>query len=249
MTAKVLGQKDADQLAVHQAIVRAASTLYLGRFGDPVGALGSMKEFGYRVRLRSPYTGRCSRTFDLLGYADEWLDMGSHAALVENKLVGQITAANVRKLPLDRQIALECYGTWRATGKEVREVFYRYVKKPSIKQRKDETVDEFCARLEADYAERPDFYCHEEHMLRTSDDLLRVEEELWSWGQQLQWLRRQSVATRNSSHCADFGGCAYMSLCLREPGAEGLYATRTSSPREVPASSEDSLPPPVDLPF
>jgi hypothetical protein len=101
---------------------------------------GAVKEFGYRVRLRNPYTGKLSRTFDLLGYADEWRNVqDSHAALVENKLVGQINAASVRKLPLDRQIALECYGTWRATGMEVREVFYRYVKKPSIKQKKDES--------------------------------------------------------------------------------------------------------------
>jgi hypothetical protein len=64
-------------------------------------------------------------------------------------------------------------------------------------------------------------------MLRTSDDLLRVEEELWSWAQQLQWLRRQSVATRNSTHCADFGGCAYMALCLTGArSAEGLYTIR-----------------------
>lgn len=199
-----------------------------------------VKEFGYRVRLRSPYTGRLSRTFDLLGYADEWIDKGSHAALVENKLVGQITGASVRKLPLDRQIALECYGTWRATGLEVREVFYRYVKKPSIKQKKDESIAEFCERVEGDYMERPEFYCHEEHMLRSSDDLLRVEEELWSWGQQLQWLRGQSVATRNSAHCADFGGCAFLSLCLREPGAEGLFTARQNSDGRPGTTSQEA---------
>lgn len=218
--ARISSQADEDRLRVHEAIVHSASSLYLETFSPPGN---SVKEFRYRVRLRSPYTGAVSRTFDLLGYADEWLDLGPYAGLVENKLVGQLTETNLRRLPLDRQLALECYGTWRATGLPVREVWYRFMRKPSIRQRKGESVDEFCGRIAEDYQARPDFYLHEEHLIRGDRDLLRIEEELWEWARQLRAQRTQRLFPRNTSHCAEFAGCPYMPLCLGEGGAEALY--------------------------
>ncbi|HMJ03579.1 MAG TPA: hypothetical protein VK506_11585, partial [Conexibacter sp.] len=62
----VSGQGDEDRLQVDEAICRAAAALYLDRFGTPPG---EEREYEYRVRLRSPWTGGWSRTFDLLGYA------------------------------------------------------------------------------------------------------------------------------------------------------------------------------------
>jgi hypothetical protein len=242
----VKSQAHEDKLRVYETIVTSASTLYLETFkprnqspGPSIGDGGMLplpsrywtpprgvKEFEYKVRLRNPRTGYVSRTHDLLGYADEWIDMGGYAGLVENKLVGQISELSVRRLPLDRQIALACYGTWRATGLEVREVFYRFVRKPSIKQRQNETVDEYCERLSADYAARPEFYCHEEHFLRSSEDLLRVEQELWEWSAQIRRQRAGNTTCRNTSHCTDYGGCAFIPLCLGEDGADGLYEVR-----------------------
>jgi hypothetical protein len=230
-----------DRTRVNEAIVAAASTLYLQRYGTVSRGIESVKEFEYRVRLRNPRTGYPSRSFDLLGYADEYIDFGGmRAGLVENKLVGQITEMSVRKLPLDRQVALACYGIWRATGQEVNEVFYRFTRKPSIKQRQGETVDEFCDRLTADYAERPDFYVHEEHFYRSADDLLRVETELWEWASQIRRQRAGDFACRNTSHCTDFGGCAYVPMCLGEQGAEGLYETRTSVQTDATSDPEQT---------
>jgi hypothetical protein len=222
--AKVYSNADAERVRAQAQIVQSASELYLERYGPAQGK----REFEYLVRLRNPRNGYPSRTYDLLGYADEWIDKGSHAALVENKLVGQITELSIRRLPLDRQLALECYGTWRATGMEVREVFYRMMRKPSIRQKKGESIGDYCERISADYQERPDFYCVEEHLIRTADDLLRTEVELWEWASQLRRAKAGGVWTRNTSQCAEYGGCAFVPLCLGEPGAEGLFSTRTS---------------------
>lgn len=243
--ARMLSQADEDKVRINETIVRCASSLYLVRFGPrnqghvAVGIGGMLprpswppagiKEFEYKVRLRNPANGYPSRTFDLLGYADEYIDMGEYAGLVENKLVGQISELSLRRLPLDRQIALACYGIWRATGQEVREVFYRFVRKPSIRQKQNETIDEFCARMEADYIERADWYCHEEHFLRSTSDLVRVERELWEWASQVRRMRSGQFWPRNTSHCTDYGGCAFIPLCLGEPGADGLYESRPSS--------------------
>lgn len=224
-----------DKLQIEETIVRAGSKLYLERW--PAG-VGETREYEYRVRLRSPYTGRPSMTFDLLGYADGVDDKGDFLELVENKFVGQITELGVRKLKLDRQVGLACYALWRSTGKPVRVVRYRYVRKPSIQQKKGretnagrvgaETVAEYCERIEADYADpaRRDFYSHAEDLFRSADDMLVLEQELWDWAEQLRDAKNRDFFTRNTSSCHDFGGCPYIPLCVGDPDAMSLYAER-----------------------
>jgi hypothetical protein len=128
-------QEAEDKHRVNQAIVRAAAALYLRRWPSPVG---EAREFEYRVRLRNPWTGHYSLTFDLQGFADgligppdlhfegNWYRAGREAMeqaapyeLVENKLVGRIDQITVQRLPLDRQLQLGRYGVWRATGRPV----------------------------------------------------------------------------------------------------------------------------------
>jgi hypothetical protein len=125
-------QEAEDKHRVNQAIVRAAAALYLRRWPSPVG---EAREFEYRVRLRNPWTGHYSLTFDLQGFADgligppdlhfegNWYRAGREAMeqaapyeLVENKLVGRIDQITVQRLPLDRQLQLGRYGVWRAAS-------------------------------------------------------------------------------------------------------------------------------------
>jgi hypothetical protein len=221
-------QEAEDKHRINQAIVRAAAALYLRRWPSPVG---EAREFEYRVRLRSPWTGRYSQTFDLQGFADGLIDRSdAWLELVENKLVGRIDQITVQRLPLDRQLQLGRYGVWRATGRPVNRVHYRWVKKPSIKQRQGETVDEFTDRLAADYEAREDFYSYEPPpSYITAADLLRIEAELWTWAEQLRALRRQRIYDRNTASCSDFGGCKYVPICSGDPDAEHLYYRREAS--------------------
>lgn len=228
--ARILDQADEDALQIDETVIRSAAALYLERW--PGGT--EEREFQYRVRLRNPWTGHSSNTFDLLGYADG-IDRSAGLSLVENKFVGQITAVNVRRLPLDRQVSLSCYGLWRATGETVDRVHYRFARKPSIKPRKGRKADgsdaestaEFCERLAADYVERADdFYLYEETLFRSSDDLARIEAELWEWAEQLRAARRRRFWPRNTSQCAEYGGCPFIPLCTGDPDAMGLYEVR-----------------------
>ena len=217
------GAAEYDKLRIQAHTVRAGARLYLSLWKPPAG---EKREVPYLVRLRNPWTGHYSNTFDLKGYADAVTDHGGHLEIVENKFVGQISPAQVRKLVLDRQVTLEAYGLWRATGKAVREVRYRYIRKPSIKHKQGESVNDFLTRLEEDYASRPEFYSAEEPLFRTDEDLLRVEAELWTWAQQLRDLQRQRLHPRNTSSCDDFGGCDYLPKCCGEPDADGLFRVR-----------------------
>lgn len=232
----VFTQEDQDRLRADCAITRAAAKAYLAKYGT-----STRREFGYRVRLRNPHTGAYSRTFDLEGYADGLVDQGEGFRLVEDKFVGQLQAVAIKRLKLDRQLALECYGIWRATGKMVTDIDYRFTRKPSIKQKKGETIDEFCERVEADYEERPEFYLLEEQLTRTATDLVRVEAELWQWADQRRAASRARIYPRNSSHCHDYGGCPFLPLCVGDPDAPSLFKEKVRSDRRpsTPATNEE----------
>jgi hypothetical protein len=232
-----LDQEDIDRLSVDMAIVEGAAKAYLSRyfFADfpiladesvPDGEIrtaGPMQEVEYLVRLRSPYTGAYSNTFDLHGRADGVVDHGSFLELTEDKLVGQIDAVSVKKTRGDRQLSLGAYALWRITGKPVRKVRKRFTKKPQIRQRKDESVAEFCERIRADYRERPDFYMHEETTFRDADDMLDVERSLWDWAEQRRAAQRRGFWPMNTDRCHDHGGCDFLDKCFGGPDAEGLY--------------------------
>lgn len=233
--ASIFTQDDQDKLTTDSAIVRAAVKAYLKAYGRR-----ERREFGYRVRLRNPDTGAYSRTFDLEGYAD---GLTEGWELIEDKFVGKLDKVAIKRLKLDRQLALECYGIWRATGEEITDISYRFTRKPSIKQKKSETVDEFAERVEADYEERPEFYLLEEPITRSADDLVRIEAELWQWAAQRREAARARIFPRNSSHCHDYGGCPFLPLCVGDPDAPSLFKTREKSTRgpSTPPATEENV--------
>lgn len=214
---------DLDKARIQAETVEAAAEAALRRWPADDGEAVEME---YLVRVRSPYTGAPSQTFDLLGRADGVIDRGDHLELLEWKFITRIEPSNVLGLALDRQLALACYGLWRATGKEVRVVHYRYVKKPSIKQRQSETLPQFCDRLHADYRERPDFYLHGETLWRDPADLLETEQEIWEWCEQRRQMMGRGFYPKNTSSCGDYGGCQFRMLCGGDPDAASLYRVR-----------------------
>ena len=220
-------QDEYDKQRISAHTVGAAVAAYRRTWGDKDAG---EPEYGYRIRLRNPWTGHYSRSFDLLGYADRVIENDKNITLIENKFVGRLDETTIRKLKLDRQISLTCYGLWRATGKPVDVVDYRYVRKPSIRQKSGESVDDFIERLHADYESRPEFYLHAEALARDTRDLLAIEAELWAWADQLRHARHRHFFPRNTSHCSDYGGCQYLPLCLGDSDARSRYTVATVPP-------------------
>lgn len=212
----VVPDREAAEIAA--TTVLAASGAYLRHYGHT----DTQREQTLRARIRNPATGAYSRTFDVQARIDGLAD----TRLIEDKFVGQIDPATDRRLLLDRQVTLGCYLLWRCRGIEVSEVAYRMTKKPSIRRRQNESHNEYLERLVTDYIERPDFYLHEFTLTRTPDDFLRLEQELWTWCEQIRAARRDGVFPRNVAACSEFGGCPYLPLCCREPGALHQFAER-----------------------
>lgn len=211
---------------VQAAIVENASRCYVSAYGTH-----PRREVDLRVRIRNPETGRYSRTHDLVCRVDGLDDR----AIYEDKLVGQL---NRRQLPAVarylRQLTIEAYAVWRATGVHVKAIHYRPTLKPAIRLRKDETFDDYIARIGTEYAERPDHYLAEEVTSRTLDDFLQLEAELWQWAAAARDLRRAAVRPRNTGACSDYSGCQFLPICSGEPGAEEQFAVREQRPKESP---------------
>lgn len=220
-----------DEVDIQATIVREASRAYINRYGTHA----QTREVELRARVRNPAVGgRYSLTHDVMCRVDavstDW------ATLYEDKLVGQIPRRSLSaRLALDRQVSLQTYLIWRATGVEVSEVRYRMTLKPAIRRRKDESHEDYLARIGEEYATRPDHYLTEEIAHRTRDDYLRLEQELWEWAEQIRRARRTGVWPRNTGACHDHGGCRFLALCAQEPGAEHQFVTREERPNQEAA--------------
>jgi hypothetical protein len=247
---EVHDQEDHDRLAKDMAVVGGAAKAYLDRYRDyaQVYDAGLMaNEVEYLVRLRNPETGHYSNTFDLHGRADGVIDHGDFLELIEDKLVGALTAQMVKRVRLDRQVSLESYALWRITGKPVRKIRYRHTRKPSIKQRQNESVEDFCQRVLEDYESRPDFYLHEETTYRDADDLLLIEQELWSWAKQRREAMRDSIWPRNVASCDDYGGCAFLPSARLAP-TRCRTPWRSTGPSPKGSRDQDGTTPADGLP-
>lgn len=228
---------DRDQAEIDATIVLAAAGAYLQHYGHQ----GVQRELTMRQVIRNPATGYPSRTFDVQARIDGL----AGDRLIEDKLVGRIDTVTEQRLRLDRQVTLGCYLHWRTTGQRIREVSYRMTKKPSIRRTQKETHDGFLARLAADYMDRPEFYLQQFTLTRTDEDFLRLEQELWTWSEQVRAARRDGVFPRNTAACSEYGGCEFLALCSREPGAIHQFRQRefpdvvATLPTKVEAENND----------
>lgn len=210
--------------------VLAASGAYLKHFGHA----DVQREVTIRSRLRNPDTGGVSHTFDVQARIDGLVG----DRLIEDKFVGRVDQVAEQHLALDRQVTLGTYLVWRSTGELIREVSYRFTKKPGIKRKQTESHDEYLERIVADYAERgEDFYLHEFTLTRTEADFERLEQELWAWAEQIRQARERGTFPRNTASCTQWGGagCEYLAACSRQPGWESQYVERPDSELVVTA--------------
>jgi hypothetical protein len=209
-----------DQAEVNATIISAAAKAYLARYGQT-----DLREQTFRVPIRGG-------GHDLLCRVDGVDDDGR--TLVEDKFVSRIDRPNMeRRLRLDRQVSIEFYAHWRATGILAERMRYRMTLKCGLRRGKRESHDEFLDRIAQDYEERPDHYLAEFSAERTLANFVRLEGELAAWSMRLVFLKASNTWTRNTARCSDFSGCEFLPLCSDEPGARHQYVERErSQPKE-----------------
>ena len=217
-------QEEANELEVQRATVRAMLTGYFDRFGK--WGEETIRELSFDIPIRNPKTGAVSRSFRLQGKIDAITVIDGKTWLVEYKTANQINKGYFDRVSLDEQITLYMYAYREKFGVKPEGVIYRVLKKPTIRQTKKESLEQFCNRLEQDYVDRPDFYFFEQKYYRSENDLKQFEKELWAFTQQYLYEKRNDINCKNASRCLDFGQCEYMPICLGEADLELDYVKK-----------------------
>lgn len=217
-------QEEANELEVQRATVRAMLTGYFNRFGK--WGEETIRELSFDIPIRNPKTGAVSRSFRLQGKIDAITIIDGKPWLVEYKTASQINKGYFDRVSLDEQITLYMYAYRETFGVKPEGVIYRVLKKPTIRQTKKESFEQFCNRLEQDYVDRPEFYFFEQKYYRSEEDLKQFEKELWAFTQQYLYEKRNDINCKNTSRCLDFGQCEYMPICLGEADMELDYVKK-----------------------
>lgn len=157
----------------------------------------NVRELHPEVEFRHRIDG--SRTFDSAGKIDGLgvLDDG-RLALVEHKTTGDSVdsgSAYWVRLRLNQQV-MQYVVAARALGWDIAVILYDVTKKPSIRQRKTETVEEFGERLAADTQERPDFYYARREVPVLDQDLEEFKVQRYELSKLILALRQAEKRTR-----------------------------------------------------
>ena len=168
---EVHSQEEQDKLDTQKATVAA---MLKGYWAAGFSTFDSLKpELKFSVPIRNPKTGANSKKFLFEGKVDGVATIDGQHWLVEYKTSGQLDQSYFDKLYLDTQVTSYIYGAQRALGITFAGVIYRVIRKPTIRQKQKETLEEYFARLEADYLdpERRDHYFAEAKLYRSTDDV------------------------------------------------------------------------------
>lgn len=225
---RILSQSDADKQAKDESLITGMLRGAALAFDDPPDV---EREPEWLQPIVNPDTGRTSKKFCTAGKADGYfIDNCDRATIIEEKTTAQINPADIAKLDLDMQVLNEVSNLQRARGVSVAHVIYRFIRKPSIGQTQKETVEGFCTRLEADYQTRLDFYFHQYDILVDQSRVREWERDLWRIAHTIAYARKHDLWYRNTSRCAEWGGCSYLPLCRGEDAGHMYEVTTVANP-------------------
>lgn len=209
-------QEEADKQNITLGTIRSMLTGYFATFA-PFEEHKPETEFSFV--LTKP---RSKRKVIIAGKIDDIVQLEDGQWLVEYKTASSIDKGYIDRLYVDTQISLYMLAAQKL-GYKPKGIIYRVLKKPQIRQKKDETVEAYLFRMAADYMARPDFYFYEERLYRTTKDLKQFENELWLETKQADEAAKKGHYFKHSTSCSVYGTCPYMPLCTGEAGAEMLF--------------------------
>ena len=153
------------------------------------------------VEFRMPLTG--SRTFDVAGKIDGLAILtDDRLALVEHKTTSDSVAPDSDywlRLRGNLQI-MQYVLAARALGWDVATIIYDVAKKPAIRQKQNETPEQFGDRLTADTKERPEFYFARREIPILEDDLQEFEAQRLVVAREILSCRSESRRAAKPEH-------------------------------------------------
>lgn len=107
-------------------------------------------------------------------------------------------------------------------------IIIKIIKKPSIKQKKTETIEEYKLRLHEEYKDKDKYFKEFVIPMKTGfspvDEMLNVD----NWATQIHNAVSSNNFPQSKNRCYDFGGCEYLPICNHYINHEVLYTKKES---------------------
>lgn len=198
-------------------------------------------ETTFALPLLNPDTGYPSRTFQLKGTVDALVRLADgRVAILEHKTTSEDPSAGGAyraRLALDSQVSQYFEGAG-ALGYAADICIYDVLVKPRLlplqatppearkytkagalyaaQRERDETVDEYRARVAAALAESPDKYLAQIEVPRLEDERAEYRFDVWQLAEQIRLSERTGRAPKNPDACFRYGGpCPFLDVCMR----------------------------------
>lgn len=197
---------------------------YFARYGEGEVVKTLHPEQEFRMQLAG------SRSFDVAGKIDGLgVLVDGRLCLLEHKTCGEDIAPDSEywlRLRFNPQIYQYVLAA-RALGWDVAVVLYDVARKPAIKQKQSETVEQYGERLAADTRERPEFYFARREVPVLDQDVAEFEVQRLELSRLILSLRAASRKARKPEHAwpRNCGGmtcrfCEFEGFCMQNLGVD-----------------------------
>jgi hypothetical protein len=255
---------DPFELARAEAMLRG----YDARWGDEQYETLAV-EVEFFTSLRNPETGAASRTWRLGGKIDAIVrDESGRVLIVEHKTAAAEIGPGSeywKRLRLDGQVSIYYEGA-RSLGFDVEGCLYDVLAKPALRPYKatppesrkytkdgrlyatqrdrDETPEEYRARLIDAIAEDPTGYYQRGEVVRLESEMADALHDVWQLAKQIRESELAKRYPRNPDSCASYGRtCPYFAACCGEASLDdsSLFRRSEAAHAELSESANDRL--------
>lgn len=140
------------------------------------------------------------------------IDDNKHYWIGEEKTASRLDEDYVKRLPLDFQVTFYFLLSEKYYRKKFTGVNYRITRTPSIRQKKGQSLDQFCKEIANDYIVRPEFYFVNESLYRGREDIDRFKEWLILQVKEIVRCYKEQAWYPNTSRCTSMN-CWYIPYC------------------------------------
>jgi hypothetical protein len=144
------------------------------------------------------------------GKIDLILEDESGQWLMESKTTSIIDDRYFEKLAIDPQVTGYTFLASKFFP-DLRGIIYNVVRKPSIRQKKGETTEQFYERMREDYIKRPEFYFKREEIVRNEKEIEEFPKFVSNIAKELRFA---NFFPRSVSRCSLYGSCSFRPLCI-----------------------------------
>ena len=166
-------------------------------------------------------TNICGEEKDFQLYADAIKEVEGGLILREYKTASRIDSVYLDKLEFNDQISRYCWAIQKEYKKPIIAIEYYIAKKPLLRQKQSETVEQYRARLVERLMEDDNIVFVTLH--RTQEQIQEAYEDM---KYDINNIKHCNRFTQNLSNCSTYGGCPYISLCCKKEDAMLLYKLR-----------------------